>query len=123
MMARHFASLLLALCVSLFLTNPTFAQTAAPAVSAPATPAAPELDKQGRPKAKEVRADCKADAEAKGLKGDDKREAVMACVVKQRPDLAAKMAAREQCRTDGKAKGLQKDELKAFVKDCAKGKS
>ena len=130
MKVTKLASPVLALCMSLFFTDRTFAQTApapAPAPSAvspaspvsPTAPAAPELDKQGRPKGKEVRAECKADAELKGLKGDDKRKAMMECVVKQRPDLAAK----EQCRMDGFAKGLRKEELKAFVKDCAKGKA
>ena len=101
---------------------PTYAQTpaAAPAASttaAPATPA-PELTKDGKPKAKMVRAQCRADAEAQGLKGMEKQKAVSACLVKQRPDLAAK----EQCRMDGHEKGLKKDGLKDFVKDCAKAK-
>ncbi len=124
MKVMKLASPVLALCMSLFFTDRTFAQTApapapAPSAVSPASPAAPELDKQGRPKGKEVRAECKADADSKGLKGDDKRKAMMECVVKQRPDLAAK----EQCRMDGFAKGLRKEELKAFVKDCAKGKA
>jgi hypothetical protein len=109
---------------------PAFAQTTPPApAAAPATTPSPataapmavpiSTTKDGKPKAKEVRKACAADAKAKGLKGDDKRKAEMDCVVKERPDLAAK----EQCRMDGKAKGLKKDELKSFVKDCAKGKS
>ena len=116
MKVTKLASPLLAICMSLFFTDHTFAQTTPAPTPSTAAPAAPELDKQGRRKGKEVRAECKADAEAKGLKGDDKRKAMMECVVKQRPDLAAK----EQCRMDGFAKGLRKDELKAFVKDCAK---
>ncbi len=131
MRARRYASPVLALGLSLFFTDPTFAQTApapAPAVAAtpaaPATtPAAPELDTQGRPKAKAVRAACKADAETKSLTGDDKRRAVTACVIKQRPDLAGKLEAKQQCRVDGEAKDLKKDALKRFVKDCAKTKA
>ena len=135
MKAAHFASPVLALCGSLLFPSQTFAQSpgapapAAPALSAApavpalsAAPAAPALDQQGRPNARQVRDDCKAGAEAQGLQGEGKRNAVMECVVKQRPDLAAKLAAREQCRVDGKAKGLKKDDLKSFVKDCAKGK-
>ena len=100
---------------------PTYAQTPAvtPAPASTSQPAPQEtLTKDGKPKAKLVRAQCRTEAETQGLKGMDKRKAVSACLVKQRPDLAVK----EQCRMDGHEKGLKKDGLKSFVKDCAKAK-
>ncbi len=49
----------------------------------------------------------------------DKRQAVSACVVAKRSDLAS----REQCSTDGFNKWLRKHELHAFVEECAKAKA
>ncbi len=101
------------------LAAPAFAQTA------PAPAAAPGALSPGMAGAestgggvKALRASCRDEAKSKGLKGPAKREAVAACVVRQRPDLAG----REQCRTEGFGKGLRKEELHAFVKDCAKTK-
>jgi hypothetical protein len=103
-----------------------FAQTPAPSVPtapvvapAPAAPSAIPLTKDGKPRAKEVRAACRAEAKGQGLKGDARKQAVADCVVKQRPDLAARM----QCSMDPKAKGLDRDAKRAFIKDCIKGKS
>ena len=63
---------------------------------------------------KEVRAQCKSDAKAQGLKGDARKAAVQDCFAKARPDLAKA----QQCRQEGKAKGLAKKELKAYVEQC-----
>jgi len=97
---------------------PGFAQTAAPAPAnppaAPATPAPAAI--LGGP---EVRAQCRAEAEAKGLKGPEKRAAVQDCLAKVRPDLAAAAA----CRKQGKDQGLADQKLRDFVKGCKAGKT
>jgi hypothetical protein len=80
---------------------PPDATNAAPPASAPAT-------------AKQVRAQCRADAQAQGLAGAARKAAVDDCFAKARPDLAAA----QKCRQEGKAKGLADQELKAFVKQC-----
>ena len=129
---RHFA---LAILVGAAMASPASAQTnpasagaADPAPAEAASPDAPAsatkpamtpaMTKDGKPMAKEVRAACRETAKGNGLKGDELHKAVSECLIKQRPDLAAK----EQCRMDGRAKGLRKDGLKAFVQDCAKAK-
>jgi hypothetical protein len=68
------------------------------------------------PSVKEIRAECHANLKAKGLKGDDLRKAVSACIVIKRPG----QAKREQCRMEGVEKGMRKDELGAYVKNCIK---
>jgi len=75
---------------------------------------ASELKKVTWPTAKEVRAQCRDQAKAQGLKGDERKAAVNDCFAKARPDLAAK----QKCREEGKAKGLANAELKAYVKSC-----
>ena len=101
---------------------PAFAQTAPTTAIPPASIAlAPSADPdQDGPAGgvKALRASCRDEAEAKGLKGPDRRFAISACVVRQRPDLAG----REQCRMQGFGKGLQKEERHAFVKGCMKAK-
>jgi hypothetical protein len=92
---------------------PGFAQTAAPAPANP--PAAPAAILGGQ----EVRAQCRAEAEAKGLKGPEKRAAVQDCFAKVRPDLAAAAA----CRKQGKDQGLADQKLRDFVKGCKAGKT
>ena len=73
----------------------------------------------GKAKAKALIASCRSDAEAKGLKGAERKTAVHDCVAAQKPKVAARM----QCRQQGKAAGKSGDDLKAFVKDCvAQGK-
>lgn len=119
----------LIMLASLALAAPALAQTAPAPASAPAAPTTPSQAapapmapsseaEGGKDGVKALRASCRDEAKAKDLKGDAKREAISACVVRQRPDLAG----REQCRTEGFGKGLRKKELHAFVKDCAKTK-
>jgi hypothetical protein len=85
-----------------------------PASGVPTVP----LTRDGKPKAKELRAACKAQAETKGLKGKDAKDAWIACYRAGRPDLAKRF----DCRKEAKAKGLKDDELKAAYKACsAKG--
>lgn len=113
---------------ALFLSSPmVLAQTApvpatpAPVVASapvvtptPATPAA-NLTKDGKPKAKEVRATCKAEAATKSLtKGDAYRAFMKECIGKQRPDLVKTY----ECRQEMKSKNLEKDARKAFMKEC-----
>ena len=69
---------------------------------------------------KELIASCRAEARAKGLKGDALKSAVDGCVGAQKPEVAARMRCRQQGRAQGIAAG---DALKAFVKNCvAQGK-
>ena len=72
-----------------------------------------------KPMAKDVWAQCRADANANGLKGVDRRTAVQDCAIKARPDLAVVIA----CRKEGRDKGLTDKDLHAFVKDCKRNKS
>jgi hypothetical protein len=112
------------LLTGLLVTGSAFAQqnppAAAPPASQSAAPAetAPAMTKSGKPKAKDVREQCRADADSKGLKGKERRKAVEDCFVKARPDLAAK----EECRLDPKLKALDKDARKAAIKECIEGK-
>ena len=106
---------------ALLFAGPALAQTAAPpspaapaAAAAPAAPVQGDLTKDGKPRMKVVRAQCRDEVKSQNLKGDAKREAMMACVVKQRPDMEASM----KCRMDPSLKGMAKDAKKAAVKAC-----
>ena len=115
---KALASVLL-LSVTLGLV-PALAQTAptapVPAASAPAATAAtaPDTTKDGKPRMKVVRAQCRDEIVGQDLKGDARKQAMAACIVKARPD----MEARVKCRMDPQAKGLDKDARRTFVKDC-----
>ncbi len=93
---------------------PGFAQTAAPPSATLPAPA-PAAQQTG----KDIWAQCRAEAQAKGLKGPLKRAAVQECFAQARPDLAAANA----CRKQGKDKGLFGQELNNFVKGCKAGKT
>jgi hypothetical protein len=110
--------LLLAAAVLSLGALPGFAQTAPPPPATPPVmpPAPAPVAKQT---GKEVWAQCRAEAQAKALKGPEKRAAVQDCVAKVRPDLAAAAA----CRKQGKDKGLADQELRDFVKGCKAGKT
>lgn len=90
------------------------APVVAPVAPSPVMPAA-KLTKDGKPKAKEVRAICKAEASTKGLsKGDAYKAFMKECIGKQRPDLVKAY----ECRQEAKTKNLDKDARKAFMKEC-----
>ena len=83
---------------------------------AQATPGAPPA--AGGPRTgKDVRAQCKADAQSQGLRGTARKGFVQDCFVKARPDLAAA----QKCRQQGKEQGLADNDLKAFVRNCKTG--
>jgi psiF repeat len=85
-----------------------------PVAPTPATPAT-NLTKDGKPKAKEVRATCKAEAATKNLtKGDAYRAFMKECIGKQRPDLVKSY----ECRQEARAKKLDKDARATFMKEC-----
>jgi hypothetical protein len=106
--------------VAFLAAAPAFAQTAAvpatPAAPAPpaAAPAAPSLTKDGKPRMKDVRATCKSESEAAGLKGDARKSAMADCMIKQRPDKAAAI----RCRMDPAMKGMDKDARKTAMQAC-----
>ena len=108
--------LLLVLACSTVIASASLAQTPAPAPAEEAPPAAAPAD-ASHMKAKEVRAQCREEGKAQGLKGKDLKASVKDCFAKARPDLAAGQA----CRDKGKEQGLSGPELKDFVKKCKKG--
>jgi hypothetical protein len=94
---------------------------AAPAAAAPvAAPAslADNVHRRAHP-VRDLRASCRKDAKAQGLEGDKLHEAVSACVVRARPDLAVS----EQCRTEGRTNHLHKAGLRTFVRDCKRART
>jgi psiF repeat len=121
----RFMSILLV--AALYLSAPVVLAQTAPITPAPTTPApvvaptpapaspAVSLTKDGKPKAKDVRATCKAEAGTKGLaKGEAYRAFMKECIGKQRPDLVKTY----ECRQEMKAKNLDKDARKTFMKEC-----
>jgi hypothetical protein len=64
--------------------------------------------------AKELIANCRSDARAKGLTQDALESAVNDCVAAQRPRAAARL----QCRQQGRAQGASGEELRDFVRNC-----
>ena len=92
--------------------TPAPAPLPVPAVGQPAQPA------EAKMKPKEVRAACKEEALAQGLRGKARKASVQACFAAKRPDLAAK----GDCRRQGKTQGLSGPALKDFVKTCAPAK-
>ena len=123
-------TLVLALCATMCLTAPSFAQS--PDAAAPAGGPADQGGGDagggggggggggkgaGGGKMKELMQTCRTQAKGQGLSGKDMRQAVMDCVVKEHPGMAGRL----KCRMAGMDKGLKPgDDLKAFVKDCMK---
>ena len=67
-----------------------------------------------------VRARCRDEVKGENLKGDARKQAMADCIVKQRPD----MAARVKCQMDPSLKGMDKAARRAAVKACVdKGRS
>ena len=97
-----------------------FAQSApapaAPAQSAAPPAEAPKLTRDGKPRAKEVRAGCRDEAKAKGLTGRDQafRDHMRDCIGKQRPDLVKAY----ECRQEARQKKIEKTEMRAYIKAC-----
>lgn len=101
---------------------PALAQTTTPAPAAapqpgmapaPATPAS-DLTKDRKPRMKVVRAQCREEMKTGGLTGDAKRTAMADCIVKQRPDMEAKV----KCQMDPAMKGMDKDAKRDAIKAC-----
>jgi psiF repeat len=107
-----------------FVAGSAFAQTTAPAPGpaaappaavAPASPAPePALTKDGKPRMKVVRAQCREEAKTGGLKGDARKQAMADCIVKQRPDMEARM----KCQMDPSLKSMDKDARRVAIKAC-----
>ena len=100
-----------------FASSTAFAQTAAPAPSpAPQTTAAgaSTLTKDGKPRMKIVRAQCRDTVKGENLKGDARKQAMADCIIKQRPD----MEPRIKCAMDPSLKDMDKDARRAAVKVC-----
>ena len=107
---------------TVLVAGPGFAQTTAPAATTPPPPATatpspattPSLTKDGKPRMKEVREQCREEVKAGALKGDARRQAMGDCIIKQRPD----MEARVKCSMDPSLKGMDKDARRTAVKAC-----
>ncbi|CAD5264800.1 conserved exported hypothetical protein [Bosea sp. 62] len=74
------------------------------------------LTRDGKPTAVTVRAVCKQEADASGLKGAERTAALVACFNGKRPDLAQ----RAECRKEARGKGLDGDALKAAIAECGR---
>jgi hypothetical protein len=108
----------------LLTSSAAFAQTTAPApAAAPAATATPaaatpaattELTKDGKPRMKSVRAACRAEVKDQSLKGDARKQAMADCIVKQRPDMEAKV----KCQMDPSLKGMEKSARHAAIQAC-----
>jgi hypothetical protein len=100
-----------ALCATFCLVGSSYAQSDA---TAPESGAAAGKSN----KMQELVQSCRKQAMAGGLTpGHELRQAVMDCVVKERPGMANMM----KCRMAGMDKGLKPgDDLKTYVKDCLK---
>ena len=108
------AALLLS-CTAAFAQTP--APATAPAATAPAAttqPAASDLTKDGMPRMKVVRAQCRNEVKGQNLAGDARKQAMAACIVKQRPD----MEARIKCQMDPSLKGMEKSARHTAVQAC-----
>lgn len=110
-------SALVALAASICLVVPALAQDAAPPppAGAPAPADAGGAGGKGG-KMKAAIAACRTEVQSQGVKGPDRKKAMMDCVTREHPEFAGRM----QCRQDGKAKGLSGDDLKSFIRTCAR---
>jgi len=106
---------LIAIVLGAFLTSAALAQTPVP--NAPLSVSSVPKTRDGKPKAKELRAACRAEASAKGLAGKERNDAAIACLRAGRPDLARRF----DCRKEARAKGLSGKELSAAVQLCVRG--
>jgi hypothetical protein len=119
--SHHMKTFVALLVAGMLVAGPAFAQQES-SPTQETKPAAPELTKSGKPKAHDVRANCRDEAKTQGLKGAERHKAVEDCFLKARPDLAAKEAVKEECKQDPKLKDLDKDARKAAIKECVKSK-
>lgn len=62
---------------------------------------------------------CQAEANAKSLKGEERKTFVTQCQAAQKEARAAQQAKMKACAADAKTKALKGDERKAFLKECA----
>ncbi len=111
--------IILAAAFGFALTGVALAQTASP-VAPPASTSAPGQDIDVRP----IRLSCRDEATAKGLKDQELREAVRACVQAKLPEGYAmngrpgpKMV-REACRSEVDGQGLKGPDRRAAVQKC-----
>ncbi len=61
-----------------------------------------------------ARADCRAEADAKGLIGGARAQLLRTCIAAKVPAFVK----RNECRKRGKAKGLAQSGLRAFIRQC-----
>jgi len=91
------------------------AGTTAPQAAAGGTAALPTT-RDGKPQAKALRAACRTEAAAKGLKTREQpyRDFMRDCIGKQRPDLVKAF----DCRKEARDKNVAKSERRAYIKQC-----
>lgn len=95
-------------------TTTPAASSAAAAPASTAQPAASDMTKDGKPRMKFVRAQCRDEVKGQNLTGDARKQAMADCIVKQRPD----MEARVRCQMDPGLKGMDKGARHAAVQAC-----
>lgn len=77
------------------------------------------LAAEGGNKAQTTRmSQCSAEAKAKGMKGDERKEHMSQCLRNPGAQAAAKA-----CNADAKEQGLKGEQRKAFVSECVKNKA
>jgi hypothetical protein len=101
------------------------AQTQAPSASAAAqqqsappvahTTARARLSRPSGDQVRAARAECRAQANAKGLIGGARAQLLRSCFATKVPGFVR----RNECRKQGKAKGLAQAGLRSFVRQCA----
>ncbi|MGB8278369.1 MAG: hypothetical protein WCF20_10635 [Methylovirgula sp.] len=99
--------ILAAAVVGLFLTVPAAAQDKQPGPTGADKGSSKELIEQ-----------CRTAALAKGLDADARRLAIAACILKARPQIAARI----HCLMNSRFKDMDKKARLAFMKDCVQGK-
>ena len=107
-------NLLIAACALTLSVGAAFAQMAPDPTATPAAAPTTAVPSAVPQTGKEVRAQCRADAVAQGLKGRARKASVNSCFSQARPDLAKA----QQCRKDATAKGLVGPARKSAVMAC-----
>jgi hypothetical protein len=95
---------------------PATAQQPSPAAPPVAHPTArSRLPRPSGEQVRTARAECRAEANAKGLRGNDRAQLLRSCFAAKVPAFVR----RNECRKQGKAKGLGQAGLRAFIRQCA----
>src|SRR6476469_4536018 len=119
-LATTFA-LIASMCATIFSLAIAQAQAPSPPASAQQQSAPPihttarsRLSRPSGDQVRAARADCRAQANAKGLVGSARAQLLRSCFAGKVPTFVR----RNECRKQGKAKGLAQAGLRSFVRQC-----